>query len=161
MVLVLLLTPVGIWVAYRLLVIRQRINQLLRVEMVGNVQAQSMRFHADAPVGDSIYRTYQDSAMVTELMAMLVRPIGPLLAGVTGLFLGFLFDWRLPLLLLLLYIGMYWLALNSGNFDEAIKVQTEVIETLRNAGAPDEALREFLHHLDTYRSNLPLRDPPV
>jgi len=49
----------------------------------------------------------------------------------------------------------------QGNFDGAIEIQTEVIETLRKAGAPEEALREFIHHLDTYRSQLPLRDPPV
>ncbi|MFP6622928.1 MAG: hypothetical protein VCC20_05575, partial [Myxococcota bacterium] len=36
------LIPVGIWVGYRFLMIRQLISQLLRVELVGNVQAQSM-----------------------------------------------------------------------------------------------------------------------
>lgn len=49
----------------------------------------------------------------------------------------------------------------QGNFDEAIRVQSEVLEILRGAGAPEEALREFVHHLNTYESNLKLRDPPV
>lgn len=49
----------------------------------------------------------------------------------------------------------------EGKFAEAIQVQSEVLEMLREAGAPEEALREFVHHLDTYRSNLKLRDPPV
>lgn len=109
--LALFLTPIGIWVAYRFLMIRQHINQLLRVEMVGNVQAQSMRFHSEAKVGDSIYRAYQDSAMVTGMMAMLWRPIGPTFRVVTGLALAFLFDWRLPVVLVVLYLGLYWMAL--------------------------------------------------
>lgn len=111
-VLTLFLAPIGIWFAYKLLVIRQRINQLLRVEMVSNMQAMSMRFHAGSRVGDSIFRTYQDSAMVTNLMAMLVRPIGPLFAAVTGFFIAFLYDWRLPLLWIGLYGCAYWLALH-------------------------------------------------
>ncbi len=107
--LALALAPIGVWVAYRLLLIRQRINQLLRVDMVENVQAQSMRFHSGAPVGDSIYRAYQDSAMVTGLMGMLIRPIGPLFSITTGILIAFLFDWRLPVALLLLYASLYLL----------------------------------------------------
>jgi ABC-type multidrug transport system fused ATPase/permease subunit len=106
-------TPFALWVVYRFILIRQRINQLLRIEMVENVQAQSMRFHAAAPVGDAIYRAYQDSAMVTGLMSMLVQPIGPLFGIVTGLAIGFLFDWRLPLVLALMYAALYWMALRT------------------------------------------------
>ncbi len=105
--LALLLTPAGLWAAYKLLLIGQRVNQILRVEMVSNLQAQSMRFHAGSRVGDSIYRTYQDSAMVTNLMAMLVRPIGPLFAALTGFLIAFLYDWRLPVLWVLLFAAAW------------------------------------------------------
>jgi arylsulfatase A-like enzyme len=49
----------------------------------------------------------------------------------------------------------------EGKFDEAMQMQTEVIKMLREAGAPEDVLRQFIQHLDTYRSSLPLRDPPV
>ena len=40
-----------------------------------SVQTLSLRFHADSRVGDSIYRVYQDSAMVTNVIEMLLlRP---------------------------------------------------------------------------------------
>lgn len=108
--LVVVLIPIALWARYKLLVIGQRINQILRVEMVENMQAQSMRFHSGSRVGDSIYRTYQDSAMVTNLMAMLVVPIGPIFAAVTGFFIAFLYDWRLPVLWALLYAVAYGMA---------------------------------------------------
>ncbi len=105
-----LLTPIGLWASYKLLLIAQRVNQILRVEMVSNMEAMSIRFHAESRVGDSIYRTYQDSAMVTNLMGMLVRPIGPLFGAVTGFFIAFIYDWRLPILVLLLYAATYRVA---------------------------------------------------
>jgi ABC-type multidrug transport system fused ATPase/permease subunit len=98
--------PVALWARWKLLLIGQKINQLLRVEMVTNLQAMSMRFHSGSRVGDSIYRTYQDSAMVTNLMWMLVAPIWPLLAGLFGFFVAFVYDWRLPVL----WVGLYVLA---------------------------------------------------
>ncbi len=110
LVFVVVMTPIGLWAAWKLLFIVQRINQILRVEMVANMQAMSMRFHANARVGDSIYRTYQDSAMVTNLMGMLVQPIGPIFAGVAGFFLTFVYDWRLSLVWLGLYAAAYGMA---------------------------------------------------
>lgn len=107
------LIPVGIWIGYRFLMIRQLISQLLRVELVGNVQAQSMRFHSGTKVGDSIYRAYQDSAMVTGMMGMLFRPIGPLWTILSGLVLSVIFDWRFPVALLFLYLALYWFALRT------------------------------------------------
>ena len=102
--------PLSIWGGWKILKIAQRINQLLRVEMVENTQAMSMRFHAGSRVGDSIYRTYHDSAMVTNLMWMLVAPIWPALAAVFGLLVSFVYDWRLPLLWVLLYVAAYGMA---------------------------------------------------
>ena len=109
-VMALVFTPLFAWLIYLFIKLQQRINQILRVEMVERVQAMSLRFHSDQKIGDSVYRTYQDSAMMTNLMAMLVRPIGPLFNIATGLVIGLLFDWRLPLLLLLLYACSYLLA---------------------------------------------------
>jgi ABC-type multidrug transport system fused ATPase/permease subunit len=98
--------------------ILQRINQLLRLEMVDRLQTLSLRFHADSRIGDAIYRTYQDSAMVTQLIdVMVLAPLGsfgrlaaalavvcvfhPPLALILaviwgpGLWLGYVISWRL------------------------------------------------------------------
>jgi arylsulfatase A-like enzyme len=49
----------------------------------------------------------------------------------------------------------------QGRFREAVQIEMEVIEQLREAGASTEALIDVQRHLDSYRSELPVRDPPV
>jgi ABC-type multidrug transport system fused ATPase/permease subunit len=51
--------------------IMQRVNQILRVDLLERFQNLSLRFHAETRVGDAIYRLYQDSAMVTQLIEVL------------------------------------------------------------------------------------------
>jgi ABC-type multidrug transport system fused ATPase/permease subunit len=88
--------------------ILQRLNQQLRVTLVERVQSLSLRFHADRPVGDAIYRTWQDSAMVTQLVEVLL--LTPLFAIGRALFaftVLALLDLRLALLLLLLLPPMW------------------------------------------------------
>jgi ABC-type multidrug transport system fused ATPase/permease subunit len=60
---------IGLW--YWQVWILQRVNQLLRTEMLDRLQTLSLRFHAENRVGDAIYRLYQDSAMVTQLIDVL------------------------------------------------------------------------------------------
>ena len=64
--------------------ILQRINQALRIELLDRLQALSLRFHSEARVGDAIYRLTQDSAMVTQLVDVLL--LTPLSAIGTFLF---------------------------------------------------------------------------
>ena len=52
--------------------ILQRINQKLRVELLAHLQGLSLRFHSENSVGDGVYRLTQDSAMVTQLIQVLV-----------------------------------------------------------------------------------------
>ena len=59
------LTYYGVWIL-------QRLNQSLRMQMVDRLQALSLRFHDQSRVGDAIYRTYQDSAMVTQVVQAFV-----------------------------------------------------------------------------------------
>src|SRR5262245_8202941 len=54
-------TYYGVWIL-------QRLNQDLRMQLVDRLQALSLRFHDQSRVGDAIYRTYQDSAMVTQVV---------------------------------------------------------------------------------------------
>ena len=52
--------------------ILQRVNQSLRVTMVERAEHLSLRYHDRSRTGDLIYRVYQDSAMITNLMDYLV-----------------------------------------------------------------------------------------
>jgi ABC-type multidrug transport system fused ATPase/permease subunit len=70
--LILLLAPPFLGLAYYRIWILQRVNHLLRLRLVDRFQALSLRFHSDSRVGDAIYRMYQDSAMVTQLIDVLV-----------------------------------------------------------------------------------------
>jgi ABC-type multidrug transport system fused ATPase/permease subunit len=69
--LLLVMLPIVIGLYYYQVWILQRINQVLRVDLLDQLQALSLRFHSDNPVGDALYRLYQDSAMVTQLVQVL------------------------------------------------------------------------------------------
>jgi ABC-type multidrug transport system fused ATPase/permease subunit len=73
-----LAVAVALAFAYWGIALLQRVNQELRLALFDRYQALSLRFHADAAVGDLIYRLYQDSAMVTQILDTLA--IQPLLA---------------------------------------------------------------------------------
>jgi len=72
LVLFAVLAPAGFALYYYRMWILQRVNHLLRLRLVDRFHALSLRFHSDSPVGDAIYRMYQDSAMVTQLIDVLV-----------------------------------------------------------------------------------------
>ncbi len=83
--------------------ILQRLNQLLRVQLLERLQQLSLRFHAGSRIGDALFRTIQDSAMVTQLIEVLI--LVPLAASgrfLFGVAVVTAFDWRLGLALLLL-----------------------------------------------------------
>lgn len=65
----------GLLYYYRIWIF-QRVNQNMRMGLIEQLQALSLRFHADSRIGDSIYRVYQDSSMVTEIIqALFVEPL--------------------------------------------------------------------------------------
>src|SRR6185295_5522615 len=80
-------TPIIFALFYYQIWILQRVNQALRVEMLDRLQSLSLRFHSEARVGDAIYRLTQDSAMVTQLVDVLllapVYAIGGFLFAIT------------------------------------------------------------------------------
>jgi len=65
-------TPIFVALYYYQVWILQRVNQKLRVDLLSHLQTLSLRFHADNTVGDAVYRLTQDSAMVTQLIQVLV-----------------------------------------------------------------------------------------
>ena len=64
--------------------ILQRVNQFLRVTMIERAEHLSLRYHNHARSGDAIYRVYQDSAMITNLLDFLV--LQPTIAIFTATF---------------------------------------------------------------------------
>ncbi len=100
----LLFVAIALGLAYYQIWILQRVNQVLRVDLLERLQSLSLRFHAESRVGDAIYRLYQDSAMVTQLIDVLF--LQPLQAGgrfVAGLVVVAFFQPLFALLLLLLW----------------------------------------------------------
>lgn len=73
-VLVTLFLVIGLFLYSWFLRLRQRVEQALRARMMGQVSSMSLRFHSGSRVGDAIFRTYQDNAMITNLMWLLVQP---------------------------------------------------------------------------------------
>lgn len=95
-------TPLFLILWYYQVWILQRTNHLLRLALVDRLQTLSLRFHADSRVGDAIYRVYQDSAMVTQLIEVMI--LTPIMSGGRFLFslaVVALFDPALALILLL------------------------------------------------------------
>lgn len=101
---------IGLW--YYQVWILQRTNHVLRLALVDRLQTLSLRFHADSRVGDAIYRVYQDSAMVTQLVEVMI--LTPLMAGGRFLFslaIVALYDPFLALVLALVWppaLGVGW-----------------------------------------------------
>ena len=66
----------GTGLRYYLTWILQRVNQALRLGMLERAVHLSLRYHDQSPVGDAIYRVYQDSAMVTNVVQnALIQPL--------------------------------------------------------------------------------------
>ena len=59
-------------VGYYMTWIYQRINQRLRVSMLERAEHLSLQYHNHARTGDAIYRVYQDSATITNVLQMFV-----------------------------------------------------------------------------------------
>ena len=71
---IILCISVCVW--YYMIWIFQRVNQDLRVEMLSRVERLSLRYHSESKTGDAIYRIYQDSATVVNvLLYMVLSPL--------------------------------------------------------------------------------------
>jgi len=96
--------PIAGAMAYYQLWILQKINQHLRTLMIARLQGLSLRFHAGAHVGDAIYRVYQDSAMVTNVIRNLI--LFPALQGVFMVSMAALLALRVDGKLVLWMLGL-------------------------------------------------------
>ena len=97
-------TPIVMALYYYQVWILQRVNQILRLSLLDRFQSLSLRFHSDSRVGDAIYRMYQDSAMVTQLIEVLfLTPIYTISRFLFSVGTMALFDPLLAVLLALLW----------------------------------------------------------
>jgi len=104
-------TPLALALYYYQVWILQRLNQLLRVRLLERLQQLSLRFHAESRIGDALFRTIQDSAMVTQLIEVLILvPLQATGRFLFGVIVVSVFDWRLGLGLLALGPPLVWLA---------------------------------------------------
>jgi ABC-type multidrug transport system fused ATPase/permease subunit len=88
-----LITAATFGLYYTQIWVLQRINQDLRLRLLDRLQALSLRFHADTRVGDALYRTYQDSAMVTRVIdVVFLAPAGAASRYLLGIVGASLFD---------------------------------------------------------------------
>lgn len=100
----LVIVPAFVALYYYQVWILQRVNQLLRIDLIGRLQSLSLRFHAENPVGDAIYRVYQDSAMVTQLIDVLfLTPAFAILRFASMLFVVYWFEPALALVMAMVW----------------------------------------------------------
>jgi ABC-type multidrug transport system fused ATPase/permease subunit len=122
----------ALFFVYYVLWILQRLNQNLRLALLDRLQALSLRFHVEHRVGDAIYRLYQDSAMVTQLIgAVLLTPLFVAGRFAISLAVVFAYDRRLAAVLALLWpVAVVLAALWSGRMRERFRAAREAQSAL-------------------------------
>ena len=97
----------GVFTSYYRTWILQRINQDLRVALVERWHQLSLNYHSEHRTGDSIFRVYQDSAMVTNVIGHLISVTMTLLNYFTAVFLVSLLSPLIGMLAALLVIPAF------------------------------------------------------
>lgn len=92
----------------------QSINQNLRVAMIERAESLSLRYHSNSRVGDAIFRVYQDSAMIVNLIQSgIVGPLMALYGVAVGLAIVAAFDPWFAVIVLLVGMPVGWVAVKS------------------------------------------------
>ncbi len=90
--------------------ILQRINQFLRVTMIERAEHLSLRYHNHARTGDAIYRVYQDSAVITNVVEkVLMEPIVSISQVLFSFAIIWVFSPYLGILFLAACLPILWL----------------------------------------------------
>jgi len=96
--------------AYYRVWILQSINQNLRLHLMNQLQSLSLKFHADSKTGDAIYRLFQDSAMVTQILqALIIDPFLAIMRFLMGVAIVAAFSPLLGFVLLITWFPMVYL----------------------------------------------------
>ena len=104
-------TLFGYAVYYYSVWIWQAVNQNLRVAMVERAESLSLKHHAQARVGDAIFRVYQDSAMIVNVIqGGIAMPLFAAWGLLVALAIVVAFDPLFALFVVLVGAPMVWLA---------------------------------------------------
>jgi ABC-type multidrug transport system fused ATPase/permease subunit len=142
-------TAAGMLITYYTTWILQRVNQLLRLALFERAQALSLRFHADARVGDLLYRLSQDSAGVTQILDTAV--IQPLVAlGTFTIGFGALALLAPPyglaplaVLPLVVLVGILGARPLRARFRRAREAQSDLTSTIQETAAGIRAVKAY------------------
>ena len=129
--------------------VMQNINQNLRMHLMSQLHHLSLKFHADSKTGDGIYRLFQDSAMVTQIIQSLV--IDPFLMSVRffiGIFVVMFFSPLLALAILFTWVPLVVLA----NFMSA-KLRRLFLEARIRNSALTSTIQESIEGIRTIKVN--------
>ena len=86
------------------------INQNLRVEMIERAEHLSLKYHSHARVGDAIFRVYQDSSMIINVVEQgIVAPIVTAYAILLALAFIAFFDPMVAFMCIVVAVPMVWL----------------------------------------------------
>jgi ATP-binding cassette, subfamily B, bacterial len=97
-------------IPYYTMWIWQSINQNLRVAMVKQAESLSLKYHDNARVGDAIFRVYQDSSMIINLLQSgIITPTMMIYYTLVGLAFMVAFDPLFALLVVITGVPMVWL----------------------------------------------------
>ena len=90
--------------------IRHHVNQNLRVAMIERAEHLSLKYHSHARVGDAVFRVYQDSAMIVNLIQeAIIGPLTMLFWMLLALSIVFLLSPPMALACVLVAIPAVWL----------------------------------------------------
>ena len=91
--------------------ILQRISNLFRVNLYTRMQELSVRFHSEEKIGDAIFRMFQDSAAIPNVIdGLIVQPVIFFPAAIGSILYLLWFDYRLALIVVLLMPANFVLA---------------------------------------------------
>ena len=139
--------------------IEQAINQNLRVKMIENAEHLSLKYQSHARTGDTIYRVFQDSRMISNIIATIILDPLEQGAGMIGAFiiiwffspvLGFMFTAAfVPIFLLAAWWTpriqrLAWLSRHTNsNVTSRIQEVAQGIRILKANQAEDIAVARF------------------
>ncbi|MCY3621943.1 MAG: ABC transporter ATP-binding protein [Gammaproteobacteria bacterium] len=92
----------------------QCVNQNLRVAMIERAESLSLKYHDNSRVGDAIFRVYQDSAMIVNLIqSAIIAPLMAIYALLGGVGIVAAFDPWFALMVVLVAVPVGWTIVKS------------------------------------------------
>ena len=92
----------------------QCVNQNLRVAMIERAESLSLKYHDSSRVGDAIFRVYQDSAMIVNLIqSAIIAPLMTIYGLVIGIGIVAAFDPWFAAMVVLVAVPVGWTIVKS------------------------------------------------